>query len=958
MAEYPRGTLTFLFTDIEGSARLWSQHRQTMEAVLARHDAVVRGAIEENGGHVFKALGDGFASAFTSAPAAIQAAVAVQDALGSAGLALPLRVRIALHSGSAQERDGDDFGPALNRVARLLATGHGGQVLLSLATEQVARECLPDGVTLRDLGRHRLPDFDRPEQVFQVLHPGLEPSFPPLLSLDHLPNNLPLQLTSFIGRERELETLRAVLDRERLLTLWGPGGCGKTRLALQLAADRLHRHPDGVWLIELAPLADPALAAQTVLTALGSEADPDRFPLSTLVESLRWSNRLLILDNCEHLVEASADLADALLRACPDLRILATSREPLRVASEVAWAVPALSVPDPESFSAGSSAAKRVNPSRPHLPLPWAHRAAMVQALSELQQSEASGLFIERARAVQPGIDLTAENAAAVAQICWRLDGIPLAIEMAAARVRSLTLDQIADRLDDCFRLLTGGPRTALPRQQTLRAAIDWSYDLLTGLEQVLLGRLSVFAGGWTLEAAEAVCGGVADGAMEYGSGGAMVTPDPPDATTRRPLRGHPLHHSTTPTLNAPDVLDLLTSLVDKSLVLYSEQDGEGRYRLLDTVRQYAAEKLGASGEAAGMRRRHVEAYLQLAETALPELQGPDQTRWLARLEREHGNFRAALQASAADSGAADENLRLAASLWLFWYVHCHWREGMGWLQKALARSSAAERGARPSSLPVRAQLLSGAGNMARLQRDYTLARGYLEESLEIRRSLNDPPGVASALNNLALVARDRHDYSDARRCWEESLDICRDLGDRALIAVLTSNLGGLAGDQGDYDTARTYCEESLEAHRELGNEYNIAIALHNLGEAVGRRDDYRRAWGLLAESLELDWRLQNPGGMSQTLRCLADVALRRGDPALGAQLAAAAEKLAASVGALTSPADEEESEALATRLRQELASAALETAWKSGKSLTAETVLDLVHNSDCPLSVGSAEGA
>jgi predicted ATPase/class 3 adenylate cyclase len=530
----PTGTVTFLFTDIEGSTRLWEQHPDAMRHVIARHDDLAAEVILHHAGLLVKSRGEGDSlfTVFSRPTDALAAACALQQAFltESWPAETPLRVRMALHAAPAERREGDYYGPGVNRCARLRAVAHGGQVLLSQATADRVREHLPADVSLRDLGSHRLKDLQRPEHLFQLLHPELPSDFPPLRSLEAFAHNLPAQLTRFVGREQEIAAVNDLLAHARLLTLTGVGGTGKTRLALQVAADLLEEYPDGVWLVELAPLADPTLVPQTVASALGVREEPRRPLTATLTDHLRPKSLLLVLDNCEHLLTASAQLADALLRACPKLRILASSREGLGVLGEQTYRVPSLSLPDHK-----------------HLP-----------PLETLQEFEAVQLFADRARLSQATFALTPANARAVAQVCERLDGIPLALELAAARVKALPVEQIVQRLEDRFRLLTGGSRTALPRQQTLRAAMDWSYDLLTEEERALLRRLSVFTGGFTLAAAEAVC---AENGIEEG-----------------------------------DVLDLLTRLVEKSLAVYEAELGEGRYRLLETVRGHRREAVVMRG--------------------------------------------------------------------------------------------------------------------------------------------------------------------------------------------------------------------------------------------------------------------------------------------------------------------------------------------------------------------------
>ena len=526
MSALPDGTVTFLLTDVEGSTALWERSSEAMQAALARHDAIMADVVGRHNGIVVKSRGEGDSifAVFGLARDAVAAAAELQRTLQTEPwpTETQLRVRMALHTGEAELRDGDYFGSVVNRAARLRAVAYGGQILLSQATEQLVQDHLAADLGLYDLGEHRLRNLERPERIFQLTAPDLPRESRPLLTLDTLPNNLPTQLTSFVGREREIAEVRALLSTVRLLTLVGSGGAGKTRLSLQVAAGLVDRYPDGVWLVELAALADPTLVPQTVAAALGVRDPGARSLTAVLAEHLQSKQILLVLDNCEHLVGACAELADALLHASPGLRILATSREALGIAGETTWRVPSLLLPDPRQ-------------------LPTADR---------LLAFEAVRLFIERAVAAAPGFTITNANAPAVVQICQRLDGIPLAIELAAVRVKVLTPEQIAARLDDRFRLLTAGSRTALPRQQTLRALVDWSHELLTEPERLLFRRLSVFAGGWTLEAAEAVC---ADDA----SSGAQQA------------------------LDAFEILDLLALLVDKSLVLTDEHRGATRSRLI-----------------------------------------------------------------------------------------------------------------------------------------------------------------------------------------------------------------------------------------------------------------------------------------------------------------------------------------------------------------------------------------
>src|SRR6516165_2636347 len=540
----PAGTVTFLLSDIEGSTRLWASDPDAMAEAVPVHYALLSSAIGRHGGvrPIEQGEGDSVVAAFARASDAIAAALDAQLALAGHPWpgGLDLRVRIALHTGEAQLRDeGNYFGVALSRCARLRAIAHGGQTLLSRAVHDLVVERLPDGVALVDLGTHRLRDLGRPEHVFALNHPDLPASAEPLRSLDALPNNLPDRLTSFIGRERELEQVSGALSASRLVTLTGAGGCGKTRLAAQAAADALDAFPDGVWWIDLAPLADAEAVGPALDEVIGVRPLPGQSSLEAAASQLANARVLIVLDNCEHLLEASARMAEALLHRCPGVVVLATSRAPLGVGGETTWRVPSLS-------------------------LPTELRLEPVEAVA---QSDAMRLFIDRAVKVRPNFTVTSENAPAIAQICYDLDGIPLAIELAATRVRVLGVEQIAAGLGDRFRLLTGGARSAMPRQQTLRASVDWSHELLSDDERMMFRRLAVFAGGWTLDAVEGVCAG--DG------------------------------------LDRLAILDLLSSLVDNSLVVADDRGTSVRYWLLETVRQYALDRLSESGERMSFRDRH-----------------------------------------------------------------------------------------------------------------------------------------------------------------------------------------------------------------------------------------------------------------------------------------------------------------------------------------------------------------
>ncbi len=627
----------------------------------------------------------------------------------------------------------------------------------------------------------------------------------PLHTITGHSNNLPGEATSFVGRNDETEEIMGLLDSSRLVTLTGPGGCGKTRLSLHVAARLLSDFIEGVWFVELATLADPALVPQTVASALRVREESGRPLTDALVEYLQARRTLIVFDNCEHVVEACAELATLLLRACPSVKMLATSQEALGAPGEIVWAVPPLSLPDP----------------------------AQALTADDIAQSEAARLFVERAKLSSPRFDLTEQNAGAVARICRSLDGIPLAIELAAARVKMLSVEQIAERLDDRFKLLTGGARTTEARQRTLRGAMEWSYELLGEPERVMFNRLSVFAGGLTIEAAESVCAG-----------------------------GE---------IDDVDVFDLLARLLDKSLVVVDEQGRSTRYRMLQTIRQYGRERLQASGEAAEVQTRHRDLYLALAEEAEGGLSGPEQADWLARLDLEHDNLRAALEWSRTDASSSDACLRLAGALPKFWYVRNYEREGIKWLEDALA----ADREAGPA---IRAKALAGAGSLARVLRDYDRATELFDESLELRRGLGDAAGIANSLNNLAIVAQWQNDLDRAATLLDEALAQAREADDRGEIATALNNLGVVARFRGDHESAVRLFEEGLALYRALGDKRFIASTLNNLGVIAGIRGDYELSARLQTEHLALRRELGGRRGIALALNNLGETVLRKGD--------------------------------------------------------------------------------
>lgn len=804
----PSGTLTFLFTDVEGSTRLWEQYPTQMRLDMARHDVLIESSVAQYNGVIVRPRGEGDSrfAVFPEAVDAIVAASAIQRTFSAEAWSIPapLRVRMALHTGEADLRDGDYYGQAVNRCAKLRNAAYGGQTLISQATHDLVQHALPDGVSLRDLGEHRLKDLQQTERLYQLVIAGASSDFPPLKMLESLHTNLPAALTSFIGREREIVEVKRLLADKRLLTITGSGGAGKTRLALQVANDLLDNYPDGVWLVELAPLTNPALVAQFVAEGLSIREEKDR-PLDvSLIEHLRSRTALLVLDNCEHLVQDVARLVERILRAAPDLRILATSREALGLPGEMTWRIPSLSAPD--------------------------LRDTVVP--EKLVSYESVRLFVERAVSVKPDFAVTQQNAPWVAKICARLDGIPLAIELAAARVRVLSVEEIAARLDDRFRLLVGGSRTALPRQQTLRALINWSYELLSEAERIILRRLSVFVDGWTLQAAEQVCSG---GSIEEW-----------------------------------EVLDLLTRLIDKSLVVAETEDGSERYNFLETIRQFAVEKLRESGEADEIAHKNALYFLRVAEESYEEIWGPKQGLWLERLEAEHENLRTALEWAMQAPGREEFLLRMAGSLWRFWEIHGYIREGRSWLESALVSYPDAPPG-------LMANGLRGAGNLARQQGDYTQARAMHERSLDLFRKLDDKFGIARELEAVGRVAHYQGNYSQAVGLHTDALALRYEIGDQEGIAMSLAQLATIALDRGQYAHARDLLEESLKLNRLLGDNVHIALALNDLGVAAYLLCEYGRAHSLFEEALSLYQELKDKLGISEVLLNLANLARDQG---------------------------------------------------------------------------------
>jgi predicted ATPase/class 3 adenylate cyclase len=869
MPDLPRGTVTFLFTDIEGSTALWERDRSAMVAAVNRHMVLLRRAIESNDGVLYKSVGDAVQAAFSTAPAALAAAVAGQRALldekwGATG---PLRVRMALHAEEATpDSTGDYLAPALNRLARLLSAGSGGQILLSQTIQQLTRGSLPEGAELQDLGEHRLRDLLEPEHLFQLLHPDLPAEFPPLRTLDAQPHNLPVQLTPLVGREDAIARICSLFEREgaRLVTLTGPGGTGKTRLALAAAAELVDDFPDGVWLVDLAPLSDPTLVVSTIAATLNvreTGAQPVRDTLAAFLLSKRL---LLVLDNYEHLLAAAPIVAD-LLQAGPGVAVLVTSREPLRLRGEREVAVAPLALPD-----------DRVLPSR-----------------DVLAQIASVALFVQRAQAAQADFVLTAENAAAVGAICRRVDGLPLAIELAAARIKLLSPQALLARLEHRLPLLTGGARDAPARQRTLRDAIAWSYDLLPEEEQTLFRHLGVFAGGATLEAAEAVANPNGD----------------------------------------LDVFGGLAALIDKSLLRSQEGvDGEPRFGMLETVREYALDRLEASNEEEMARQRHASYVLALAEQADRELHGPQHGPWLDRLAIEYGNVRSAL-AWLLERGQAELGLRLTQALRNFVILRGYPGEARLWQERLLAANA-------DLPLDVRATANSIAGEWARLCGDYQMAIRLHREGLQLARQVGDQRLIAEALYRFASTAGGLDDLGGAEALAEEALTRFRAIDDAQEVAGALALLGQLAQQRGDYVRARALLEEALALRRVRPSAWGVPWTTMMLGEVAADEGNTARAAALLEESLRLHIANGDHYGIGF---CLLDVGKLAADgtrPEVAARLLGAAEALRAVGGLVLEPKERSKYERSVARAQADLGAAAFAAAWAAGRALPLEQAI------------------
>jgi predicted ATPase/class 3 adenylate cyclase len=906
MTDLPSGTVTLLFTDIEGSTRLLQQLGDKFSTLIAEHDRLLREMWAMYHGSVIHTQGDSFFVVFSRAAEAVMASVQCQRLLAAHAWpeGVSVRVRMGMHTGEPQINGSNYVGIDIHRAARIAAAAHGGQVLLSQATCDLVENELPAGVSLRDMGYHRLKDLRQPKHLYQLVIAGLPSDFPPLKSRELTPHNLPVQLTSFIGRSREMDEVRGLLSAERLLTLTGAGGSGKTRLALQAAAGMIDHFLEGVFFVALAPVSDPGLVASTIAQSIGIHEAPGMSIVETLIDFLQGKSLLLILDNFEQVITAAPLVAD-LLASCSQLKFLITSREGLRISGEREYLVPPLELPD----------------------------LAQISSLETLAQNPAIELFIQRAQEARPDFKITNDTAPAIAEICYRLDGLPLAIELAAARIRLMPPRAMLARLEHRLEFLTGGRRDLPLRQQTLRNAIAWSYDLLDANEQKLFRRMSVFVGSCSLEAIEA------------------VAEDDPES---------------------PSLLDQIGSLLEKSLLREVDGiDNEPRFVMLEMLREFGLEQLEASGEQDSVRRHHATFFLELAEQAGASSMDAEQVQWMKFMEQDHDNLRLALEWSRTAEGAGEICVRLAGTLGTFWEARGYFSEGRERLSAVLLTDAAQGRTA------ARARLLARAAELAYRQSDYPATTSFAQESLDIYRAVGDRQGIASALIKLGNAAMEVGDSPAASVYLEEALAIWRELKDNHGIARALISLGWIALRSGEYQLADAKLDEALALSRELKDTRRIGFELSGLGEVALRQSDYSRATGLVEESLELrrqlgnkwgvgvslgllgwiamrqeDWdgavsrlgeslgvrrEIGDRSGCAWCLERLSAVALKQGETEKSARLLGAASALRASTGSVIDPVDQPAYESLRSSLRRKLGELGFKAAWDAGYGLTLE---------------------
>jgi predicted ATPase/class 3 adenylate cyclase len=868
--DLPSGTVTFLFTDIEGSTRLLQELGERYAEVLAQHRAIIEGASAARGGHTFGTEGDALFIAFAEAAPAVLAAAESQRRLAQARWpeGREVRVRMGIHTGEATLVGTDYVGLSLHHAARLTAAGHGGQVLVSAATAGLVRERAPSDVDLRDLGEHRLRDLAGEERIYQLVAPGVPDRFPPVRTLEGRRVNLPVQLTSFVGRE-ELAQARELLSRSHLLTLTGPGGTGKTRLALQIAAESSDEFPDGVFFVALDAVRDPDLIPSEVLRAVGLVVPGGRSPQEHLLDHVRARRMLIVLDNFEQILDG-APLVAQLLREAPELKVVVTSRVPLRIYGEQEFGVPALGVPGPDATTP-----------------------------EEIARYEAVRLFVERAMAAQPAFRLTPDNADAVADIVRRLDGLPLAIELAASRMRIFPVEALRARLGERLAVLTGGARDLPARQRTLRGAIDWSYDLLDDADRHLFARFAVFAGGGFLPDVEAVCGP----ASEIGR----------------------------------DVVECVDSLVEKSLLRTDPRAvHEPRFGMLATLQEYAVERLEERGEEEAERRRHALAFLSVVETTEGRLTGPEGRELLDRLEVDHDNLRAALD-WAIERGEVEIALRFVAAAWRFWQIRGHLTEARQRIERVLALE-----GVDVQSSALQARALGAAGSIAYWLGDNTAANDHYMKALERARASGEDGAIADALYDLSFVptATGLLEIQPelSRPYLVEALQLYERLGDRSGIAKCNWGIAIMAGGEKDLEGSLRHVAIALTTYRDIGDLFGLGWSLHlkaMVDTVLGRSEDVRRG---IAEALPIFAASQDDTGIMGIILDAAVLAAREGDDERHWRLRGSVEGLRRATGAEVLFAD---IPALEWVLRERPSGdPEVDRAWEAGEAMTLEEAI------------------
>ena len=794
---FPSGIITFLFSDIEGSTKLSQEYPDTLPAALDRHHNIIIDAVKSNNGNIFEIVGDAFCCAFENSEDAIKAAVEAQTNLTNEKWEdAVIKVRMGIHSGNA-EWNGKTYSGyiTLARTARVMSSAYGEQIIISKITYELAKEKFDSvkqkGITFRDLGERRLKDLIQPIQIYQVLSKGLRSEFPPLLTLDARPNNLPLQLTSFIGRQNEIQNIKSLINDSHLLTLMGSGGAGKSRLALQTGADIIDNFSNGVWIVELAQLSEPSYILPEIASALNISLDPKKNIKDVVLDFLREKEMLLILDNCEHMIDECASIINTLLRFCKKLKIIASSREALRITGENTYRVPSFKLPDLK-------------------------KSKTVQEISEY---EAVRLFVDRAVAIKNDFKITDSNANKVARLVSQLDGIPLAIELAAARVKVLTVEEIYEKLSNRFSLLTGGNRTALPRQKTLRAMIDWSYDLLSPSEKILFERLSVFSYGWNLDAAEEIC---SDEKIE-----------------------------------SYEILDLLSNLVDKSIVIVKESGDENRFNMLETIRQYGSEKLNISEDKMKIQKKHFDVYSGFMDNAELKLNGDEQKEWLIKYDSEIDNIREGLKWAVNNDPEAALQLALKAAN--YWDGKYYYTEALEFLNSILIKEHDYDKKSLACALRWKGFFLKQTGSIEE-------ANELLKKSNELSVESGDLKESAASESLLGVIAFEEGNYEIAKQYLNKSLSSSIELKDKSRTAFAKYCLGGIAYMETDYDNSKRMIEESLKLYREAKDLKQIGICLGNLGTVEFQLGNLQNALKLYQEYLSISRELDSKKGITYAL--------------------------------------------------------------------------------------------